>query len=71
MNQSMFNLLIPLQHLTRWLNYKQSQKILVIDGEKLKTEPFGVMDAVQDFLDVDRIDYSRIIKFDKRKGRRL
>ena len=53
------------------MSYKQSQKILVIDGEKLKTEPFGVMNRVQDFLDIDKIDYSRLIKFDKNKGRRL
>ena len=56
------------QHLTRWLAHKQAQKILIIDGEKLKTEPFGVMNQVQDFLDVEKIDYSKLIKFDKRKG---
>ena len=56
------------QHLSRWLAHKQAQKILVIDGEKLKTDPFVVMNQVQDFLDVEKIDYSELIKFDHKKG---
>ena len=57
------------QHLTRWLTHKNAQKILVIDGEKLKMDPFSVMNQVQDFLDVEKINYSNLIKFDKKKGK--
>ena len=59
------------QHLTRWLTHKNAQKLIILDGERLKTDPFAVMNQVQDFLDVEKIEYSKLIKFDNKKGWRF
>merc|ERR1712136_428704 len=56
------------QHLERWLSFFSPQNLMIIDGEELKSEPFVVLNQLQDFLDVQKIDYTKLIKFDKRKG---
>lgn len=56
------------QHLQRWLTYFSPSQILIIDGDRLRTHPADVMFAVQRFLGVNVYDYSKRLRFDKRKG---
>lgn len=57
------------QHLERWLSYYDQSQLMIIDGEMLRSNPIEIMNAVQSFLEVDQfLDYSKLIKFDKKKG---
>ncbi|XP_068736293.1 bifunctional heparan sulfate N-deacetylase/N-sulfotransferase 4-like [Montipora capricornis] len=63
--------LIPglyVQHLERWLMYFSPSQILILDGEKLRTQPAEVMSEVQRFLGVTVYDYNKRLRFDKHKG---
>jgi heparan sulfate N-deacetylase/N-sulfotransferase NDST2 len=57
------------QHLERWLSFFPPQQLLILDGEELKSDPMSVLDQVQDFLNVEKIDYADLIKYDPRKGK--
>ncbi|XP_033644350.1 bifunctional heparan sulfate N-deacetylase/N-sulfotransferase 4-like [Asterias rubens] len=57
------------KHVSSWLSHYSSKKMLVLDGELLKTDPVAVMVKVQQFLGLKRqIDYKDKIIFDKTKG---
>ncbi|ELU16792.1 hypothetical protein CAPTEDRAFT_225180 [Capitella teleta] len=55
--------------LERWLDYYPPKQIMIIDGEKLRSDPVSVMDRVQAFLGLEiYFDYSKKLKFSKKKG---
>lgn len=56
------------QNLERWLKYFSPSQILILDGEKLRTDPPQVMLEVQKFLGVNIYDYNKRLRFDKHKG---
>jgi hypothetical protein len=51
------------------LSFFPPQQLLILDGEELKSDPMSVLDQVQDFLNVEKIDYADLIKYDPRKGK--
>ncbi|CDW53797.1 bifunctional heparan sulfate [Trichuris trichiura] len=56
-------------HLERWLSHFPAKQINIIDGEQLKHEPFGVMSAVQDYLELHpMINYNELLTFNAKKG---
>ena len=56
-------------HIERWLQFYKSQQLLIIDGEKLKSDPIYVMNKLQHFLNVQPIvDYEKLLKYDSTKG---
>jgi len=56
-------------HIERWLQFYKSQQLLIIDGEKLKSDPIYVMNKLQHFLNVQPIvDYEKLLKYDSNKG---
>ncbi|KHJ46349.1 sulfotransferase domain protein [Trichuris suis] len=56
-------------HLERWLSHFPAKQITIIDGEQLKHEPFGVMSAVQDYLELQpMINYNELLTFSAKKG---
>ncbi|KAK7140938.1 hypothetical protein R3I93_015170 [Phoxinus phoxinus] len=56
-------------HLKRWLEHFHHSQILVVDGQRLKTDPASVMEKIQTFLGLEnRVDYHKILAFDPKKG---
>ena len=56
-------------HIERWLQFYKSQQLLIIDGEKLKSDPIYVMNKLQHFLNVQPIvNYEKLLKFNPKKG---
>nr|XP_002120286.1 bifunctional heparan sulfate N-deacetylase/N-sulfotransferase 4 [Ciona intestinalis] len=57
------------RHLENWLEYIQSQYIVIVDGDLLKSDPSSAMFNLQTDLGFTEIyQYDKILKFDKRKG---
>nr|XP_009858508.1 heparan sulfate glucosamine 3-O-sulfotransferase 1 isoform X1 [Ciona intestinalis] len=50
-------------HLKRWLKYYNDSDMMVVDGSELFNDPGGVMERVQDFIDIPKVlfreDYVR------------
>lgn len=60
------------KHLKSWLRYFPSSKIVLLDGELLRTRPHVVLEHVQRFLfnttPAEIVNYQRMLVFDKKKG---
>uniref|UniRef100_A0A8C1RE25 Bifunctional heparan sulfate N-deacetylase/N-sulfotransferase 1 n=1 Tax=Cyprinus carpio TaxID=7962 RepID=A0A8C1RE25_CYPCA len=49
-------------HLSRWLQHYHHDQILVVDGQRLKTDPASVMQKIQTFLGLEnQVDYHKIL----------
>uniref|UniRef100_A0A3B3Q647 Bifunctional heparan sulfate N-deacetylase/N-sulfotransferase 1 n=1 Tax=Paramormyrops kingsleyae TaxID=1676925 RepID=A0A3B3Q647_9TELE len=56
-------------HLERWFNHYHPSQIMVLDGQRLRSEPASVMDKIQKFLGlVNTVNYHKILTFDPKKG---
>ena len=49
-------------YIWRWLDHFLPEQLLLIDGETLAIKPSIVMETVQDFLSLERLDYDNILK---------
>lgn len=57
------------QHLERWLSYLAVQQIVLVDGQRLTTDPASVMLSLQHQLQLrPNIDYRSRLKFSRSKG---
>ena len=57
------------KHLENWLQFYPSSQLVIIDGEKLKTDPVGVMNKFQrDIKMTPFIDYKDNFVYDENKG---
>ena len=46
----------------RWLDHFTSEQLLLIDDEQLAKDPVVVMKEVQEFLNVEVVDYSQLLQ---------
>ncbi len=46
----------------RWLDHFLPEQLLLIDGETLAIKPSIVMETVQEFLNLEMLDYNEILK---------
>ena len=49
-------------HLNNWLRYFHPSQLFLVDGQLLVTQPQIVMESLQKFLQVDTLDYLRVLK---------
>lgn len=57
------------QHLTKWLEYYDSRKIIIIDGLWFKHKPALVMNKLQLLLRVEQpLDYDKLLVYSEEKG---
>ena len=57
------------RHLQRWFERYSGKQLIVLDGNKLKTDPIPLMNRLQKQLHVEKYyDYRKLIKFDEKKG---
>lgn len=54
-------------HLQRWLELFPPSQILILDGDKVKSDPISVMAGVQSFLNVEQVDYHTKLRYDSKK----
>jgi len=50
------------RHLKTWLEYFDRSQLLVITMDAFKQDPFGLMDRIQDFLEIKPFDYKPLAK---------
>lgn len=56
-------------HLSQWLAYYPSRRIIIIDGEWFKYNPVAVLNRLQLLLRVPKpLDYSHLLAYNERKG---
>ncbi|XP_048850864.1 bifunctional heparan sulfate N-deacetylase/N-sulfotransferase 1-like [Brienomyrus brachyistius] len=56
-------------HLERWSNHYHPSQIMVLDGQRLRSEPASMMDKIQKFLGLaNTVNYHKILTFDPKKG---
>ncbi|XP_064395577.1 bifunctional heparan sulfate N-deacetylase/N-sulfotransferase 1-like [Halichondria panicea] len=56
------------RHLNLWLDHFLPEQLLLIDGETLAIKPSIVMETVQEFLNLEMLDYNEILKWNSGKG---
>ena len=56
------------KHLERWLRYFSLNQMLFVSGERLISDPAGVMAQVQDFLGLKRVISEKHFFFNETKG---
>ncbi|KAH9281346.1 Bifunctional heparan sulfate N-deacetylase/N-sulfotransferase 2 [Echinococcus granulosus] len=56
-------------HFRHWLHHYRANRILLVDVERLESDPAEVLRDVQEFLNVSTfIDYSKLLVWSERKG---
>ena len=65
---SYINCGIYIRHLKNWLKYFPLQQILILNGEKLITDPYSVLQIVEKYLNLKPLIKPGNFVFDKNKG---
>jgi len=55
-------------HLEHWLALYPASQLHIVDGEALKKQPVPVLDNIQSFLNLTRVDFSSLLVWDSSKG---
>ena len=57
------------RHLSRWFERYSGKQMIILDGNKLKSDPIPLLNRLQKQLKVETpIDFKKIIKYDEKKG---
>ena len=56
------------KNLERWFDKFSDDQVVIVDGNRLKTDPIPLMNSLQKELNVKFYDYKKLIAYDEHKG---